>query len=101
MKMQEINNHKNLNSMVSKINIGQEIKEKMASGGIGVTELSNKTHIERRRLYRIFKKKSIDTDVLFNLSVQLKCDFFKLYSEELSGGLLNVTKESHVTKMSH
>lgn len=57
MKMQEINNHKNLNSMVSKINIGQEIKEKMASGGIGVTELSNKTHIERRRLYRIFKKK--------------------------------------------
>jgi len=56
----------------------------MASGGIGVTELSNKTHIERRRLYRIFKKKSIDTDILFNLSVQLKCDFFKLYSDELA-----------------
>ena len=51
--------------MVSKINIGQEIKEKMTSVGIGVTELSNKTHIERRRLYRIFKKKSIDTDILF------------------------------------
>ena len=54
----------------------------MEQGSVGVTELSNKTHIDRRRLYRIFNKKSIDTDDLFELSVQLKFDFFKLYSEE-------------------
>ena len=68
--------------MANKINIGQKIKEKMEQGSVGVTELSNKTHIDRRRLYRIFNKKSIDTDDLFELSVQLKFDFFKLYSEE-------------------
>lgn len=70
--------------MASKINIGQEIKERIKQQSIGVTELSNKTHIERRRLYRIFKKKSIDTDDLFELSVQLGCDFFKLYSDEFA-----------------
>ena len=68
--------------MANKINIGQKIKEKMEQGSVGVTELSNKTHIDRRRLYRIFNQKSIDTDDLFELSVQLKFDFFKLYSEE-------------------
>lgn len=79
--------------MASKINIGQEIKEKVTSGSVGVTELSNKTHIDRRRLYRIFKKKSIDTDDLYELSIQLGCDFFKRYSDELAK-VLNVTKES-------
>jgi len=70
--------------MVSKINIGQEIKEKMKQQSIGATKLANKTHIDRRRLYRIFKKKSIDTDDLFELSIQLGCDFFKLYSDEFA-----------------
>ena len=70
--------------MASKIYIGQEIKEKVTSSGIRVTELSNKTRINRRRLYRIFEKKSIDTDDLFELSIQLGCDFFKLYSDELA-----------------
>ena len=70
--------------MTNKINIGQEIKEKKEQLGLRTTELANKTHIEKRRLYRIFKKKSIDTDDLFELSTQLGCDFFKLYSDELA-----------------
>ena len=86
--------------MANKINIGQVIQEKKEQLGFGTTELANKTYIDKRRLYRIFKKKSIDTDDLFELSIQLSCDFFKLYSDELAK-VLNVTKESHVTKMSH
>ncbi len=70
--------------MANKINIGQEIKEKKEQLGLRTTELAIKTNIDKRQAYRIFKKKSIDTDVLFDLSIQLKYDFFKLYSDELA-----------------
>jgi len=70
--------------MTNKINIGQEIKEKKEQLGLRTTELAIKTNIDKRQAYRIFKKKSIDTDVLFDLSIQLKYDFFKLYSDELA-----------------
>lgn len=78
--------------MANKIIIGPVIQEKKEQLGLGTTELANKTHIEKRRLYRIFKKKSIDTDDLFELSIQLGFDFFKLYSEELSGRIAQCDK---------
>lgn len=70
--------------MPNKINIGQEIKEKKEQLGLKTAELANEANIDRRQAYRIYKKKSIDTDVLFDLSIQLKYDFFKLYSKELA-----------------
>jgi len=70
--------------MSNKINIGQEIKEKKEQLGLKTTEFANKTNIDERQAYRIYKKKSIDTDVLFEISLQLKYDFFKLYSDELT-----------------
>ena len=70
--------------MPNKINIGQEIKEKKEQLGLKTAELANEANIDRRQAYRIYKKKSIDTDVLFDLSIQLKYDFFKLYSDELA-----------------
>lgn len=70
--------------MSKQINIGQLIKEEIEHKGLSRTCLAKESFIDRRQLYRIFKRKSIDTDILFNLSVQLKHDFFKLYSEELA-----------------
>jgi transcriptional regulator with XRE-family HTH domain len=70
--------------MPNKINIGQEIKKKKEQLGLKTTELANEANIDRRQAYRIYKRKSIDTDVLFDLSIQLKYDFFKLYSDELA-----------------
>ena len=70
--------------MASKINIGQLIKEEIDRQGQNRSNLALESHIERRQIYRIFKRKSIDTDVLFDLSIQLKYDFFKLYSDELA-----------------
>ena len=80
--------------MPNKINIGQKIKEKKEQLGLKTTELANKTNIDKRQAYRIYKKKSIDTDVLYDLSIQLNYDFFKLYSEELANKIASVTKES-------
>lgn len=71
--------------MSNNINIGQEIKEKKEQLGLKTTELADRTNIDKRQAYRIYKKKSIDTDVLFDISIQLKYDFFKLYSDELAG----------------
>ena len=80
--------------MPNKINIGQKRKEKKEQLGLKTTELANKTNIDKRQAYRIYKKKSIDTDVLYDLSIQLNYDFFKLYSEELANKIASVTKES-------
>lgn len=70
--------------MSKQINIGQLIKEEIERQDQNRTNLAKESFIDRRQLYRIYNRKSIDTDILFNLSVQLKHDFFKLYSEELT-----------------
>lgn len=70
--------------MSNQINIGQLIKEEINRQGQNRSNLALESHIERRQIYRIFKRKSIDTDVLFEISLQLKYDFFKLYSDELT-----------------
>lgn len=70
--------------MYKQINIGEEIKKEMDNQKIGATMMAQKIDTNRKRIYRIFAKNSIDTDMLFKVSKVLKHDFFKLYSDKLS-----------------
>lgn len=70
--------------MTQKIDIGKVIHEEMDKQGIGVSFMAQKLNTNRRRIYRILEKNSIDTDLLFKVSKVLKHDFFKLYSDKLS-----------------
>lgn len=70
--------------MYKQINIGEEIQKEMENQNIGATVMAKKIDTNRRRIYRILEKNSIDTDLLFKVSKVLKHDFFKLYSDRLS-----------------
>lgn len=65
------------------IHIGQLIKEELCKQERSVTWFAQKLCYERTNAYSIFKRQSIDTDLLARISNILHHDFFKHYSEEL------------------
>lgn len=69
--------------MAEKVNIGQAIREEMDRTGRTVTWLSKQLGTNRMACYRIFNSFSIDTQMLFRISVLLGRDFFALYSDSL------------------
>ena len=45
-----------------------------------ISLFAEKLNFDRTNIYRIFNRKSIDTDLLFEISKVLEYDFFTLYS---------------------
>lgn len=60
------------------IAIGKIIEEELRRQERTVTWLSRKIHCDRRNVYDIFSRSSIDTDLLYRLSIALHTDFFGL-----------------------
>ena len=70
------------------INIGQEIKVELERQERSVSWFASKLGCDRQTIYRIFKKYSIDTELLMRISAILHRDFLK----ELSDMLHNETE---------
>lgn len=62
------------------IHIGQKIKARAGELRIGPTELGKLINTSKQNIYGIFKRKSIDTELLYKISQVLNYDFFQLYS---------------------
>jgi len=65
------------------MHIGQLIKQEMDKQGKIVSWLARELSYCRTNVYKIYDKKSIDTDLLLRISILLKHDFFACYSNEL------------------
>lgn len=78
--------HSEIRIMV--IHIGEKIKKRAKELRIGPTELGEMINTSKQNIYGIYKRKSIDTEMLRKLSVALNCDFFEFYSFNHSGGKL-------------
>lgn len=63
--------------------IGKIIEEELRRQERTVTWLSRKIHCDRRNIYDIFSRSSIDTDLLYKLSLALNKDFFAYFSVNL------------------
>ena len=50
------------------IHIGSLIKEKMEERGLSVSDFAHALHYERTNIYKIFKRSSIDVDLLLRIS---------------------------------
>ncbi|HXA01721.1 MAG TPA: hypothetical protein VNW99_07020 [Cytophagaceae bacterium] len=61
------------------IHIGQKIKERAKELNIGPTRLGEMINSSKQNVYGIFKRKSIDTELLKKISDVLKKDFFEYY----------------------
>ncbi len=66
------------------IHIGSLIEQELRRQDRSVTWLAGELHCDRTNVYKVFKKKSIDTQLLENISVILRHNFFLDYAEEVS-----------------
>ena len=82
---------------MEKIHIGNEIKKAVESSNLTVSTFAEKINKTRVNVYSIFKRESIDTDLLMKICEVLQLDLFKLYSsdyERLSKALEDLQKEN-------
>ena len=61
------------------VNIGEKIKEQLLIKKMSVADFAKKINTDRNNAYNIFKRRSIDTELLFKVSVTLNFDFFQYY----------------------
>ena len=65
------------------IYIGQHIEKELHKQQKSVAWFARQLGCSRTNVYKIFAKKTIDTDALVRISKILKFDFFVLYSNEI------------------
>ena len=68
------------------MHIGKLIREKVKEQNKTSVWLAQQMSYSRTNIYKLYDKKSIDTDVLFRISAILNFDFFSLYTEEICKG---------------
>ena len=73
------------------LHIGQLIKTVFERSGMTVSEFARRLNCERTNVYTIFKRRSIDVELLVNISKILKYNFFEDVLKETN---LN-TKTTH------
>jgi plasmid maintenance system antidote protein VapI len=69
---------------MKKVHIGELIQAKMEADGRSVAWLAEHLHYDRSNVYKIYRKATIDTDLLLHISELLHFDFFQYYSSALS-----------------
>lgn len=68
---------------LSFMHIGNLIRKKVKEQNKTSVWLAEQLSCSRTNVYKLYDKKSIDTDVLFRISSILRFDFFSIYSEEV------------------
>lgn len=63
------------------IHIGMIIKSELDRQERSVTWFAKKLYCDRTNVYKIFKRKSIDTELLLRISVILNTNFFQYYED--------------------
>ena len=74
---------------MSKVSIGQEIKRVVKKRGLTVEELAKALNVSQPNIFDIYRRESIDTDLLERFCTVLNFDFYK----EQIDFLKNLVKE--------
>lgn len=64
------------------IHIGHLIKEELIKQERTISWFARKLYCDRSNVYDIFKRESVDTELLLRISLVLKRNFFLLYVDE-------------------
>lgn len=65
------------------LDIGEIIKQEFEHSGLSITQFARMINKERSLIYHLFKRRSIDTDLLFQICMVLNIDLFRLFSDKL------------------
>ena len=66
------------------VHIGTLIKAELDRQERTVSWFARKLNCDRSNIYKIFKRSTIDTDLLLRISTVLACDFFSVYTALLA-----------------
>lgn len=66
----------------TRLHIGIEIKNELEKQERTISWFSRKLYCDRSNVYDIFKRQSIDTELLLRISIILGRNFFLLYENE-------------------
>ena len=69
----------------TKLHIGKIVEKKLREQGRSPSWLARQLHCDRTNIYKIFKRESIDTNLLQRISAALDYDFFHLFSPNDKG----------------
>lgn len=70
--------------MNNQVNIGEIIRLEFEKTGWSVSRFAEMIGKDRTVVYHIFRRKTIDTALLYDISMVLNVDFFQFYSGQLS-----------------
>lgn len=76
-------NNLNDNENAEALHLGEMLRSFVRASGHTGAWLAGKLHCDRTNIYKIFRRQSIDTDLLLRISVILRHDFFKDLSEQV------------------
>lgn len=79
--------------------IGEIIKERLEAENINVTKFATLIERERTNVYNIFKRESIDTDLLKKIGQVLNYDFFQHFIEPNTIEKIKYSNSSKKTKV--
>lgn len=71
----------------SNIHIGHLIQAQLKADQRSVGWLAREIHCSRNHVYKIFKKSSLDTDLLLRISMSMQFNFFRYYTAEIFEGM--------------
>lgn len=71
------------NNRPERLHIGSLIKEELERQERSVSWFARKLCCDRSNVYKLFKRSTIDTELLLRISQILHYDFFKLYKVKL------------------
>lgn len=77
-------NNANANAKQLTLHIGQLIKEELERQERTVSWFARKLYCDRSNVYKIFKRPTIDTELLLRISVILNHDFFGYYMAKVA-----------------
>ena len=65
------------------VHIGQLIEQELRRQRRSVSWFAKELYCDRTNVYKLFRKESVDTSLLYRISVILSHDFFRYYSDHL------------------
>jgi hypothetical protein len=69
----------------TELHIGKQIRQHLEEKGMTKSEFSRRINTSPQNIYGIFRRKSIDTNLLQTISQVLEFDFFQYYTSGMAG----------------
>ena len=67
----------------SNLHIGQLIREQLKEDQRSASWLAREIGCTRNHVYKVFRKSSLDADLLLHISIAMQFNFFQYYTAEL------------------